>query len=249
MRRLLVIGIGAGDPDHLTLQAVAAMGSVDVFFLLDKGTAPALAAHRDRLIATHGSGSHRVAVVVDAERDRDADAYQAAVQRWHADRADRLADAIDAELGPDAVGGLLVWGDPMLYDSTLRIVDQLLARSPGAFEVEVVPGITSVQALAAAHHVPLHDVGAPVHLTTGRRLADDWDGTSTVVLLDGQQAFTAVEPTDVEILWGAYLGTPDQLLVRGPLAEVADRITTERAAARQRHGWIMDTYLLRRPPR
>jgi len=38
MRRVLVIGIGAGDPDHLTVQAIKALNQVDVFFVMDKGT-------------------------------------------------------------------------------------------------------------------------------------------------------------------------------------------------------------------
>ena len=36
-KRLLLIGIGAGDPEHVTVQAVRAMNEVDVFFVLDKG--------------------------------------------------------------------------------------------------------------------------------------------------------------------------------------------------------------------
>jgi len=50
----------------------------------------------------------------------------------------------------------------------------------------------------------------------------------------------------MRIWWGAYVGTPDEILVSGDLAEVGDRIQELRAAARARKGWIMDTYLLRR---
>ena len=37
MKKLMVIGIGAGNPDYITLQAVKALNRVDVFFLMDKG--------------------------------------------------------------------------------------------------------------------------------------------------------------------------------------------------------------------
>ena len=37
MKRILVIGIGAGDPDYITVQGIAALNRVAVFFLLDKG--------------------------------------------------------------------------------------------------------------------------------------------------------------------------------------------------------------------
>ena len=37
MKKVLVIGIGVGDPDQLTVQAVQAMNRTDVFFVMDKG--------------------------------------------------------------------------------------------------------------------------------------------------------------------------------------------------------------------
>lgn len=67
-----------------------------------------------------------------------------------------------------------------------------------------------------------------------------------MVMLDAQTAFTAHTDQDAHIYWGAYLGTPDELLISGPLAEVSEQIVETRAEARLRKGWIMDTYLLRR---
>ncbi len=39
MKRILIIGIGAGNPDYVTIQAVNALNEVDVFFVMDKGIA------------------------------------------------------------------------------------------------------------------------------------------------------------------------------------------------------------------
>ena len=39
MKKILIIGIGAGDPDYVTMQAVNALNEVDVFFIMDKGPA------------------------------------------------------------------------------------------------------------------------------------------------------------------------------------------------------------------
>ena len=50
----------------------------------------------------------------------------------------------------------------------------------------------------------------------------------------------------MEIYWGAYLGTPDEILIAGKLADVADEIHRRRAEARRANGWIMDTYLMRK---
>ncbi|GAA2658273.1 hypothetical protein GCM10009864_26170 [Streptomyces lunalinharesii] len=151
------------------------------------------------------------------------------------------------ELAAGETGAFLVWGDPALYDSTLGILAEVEARGAVSFAVEVVPGISSVSALAARHHIPLNQVGRPLHITPGRRLPDVCanDDGDIVVMLDAGEAFTQFEADDVWIYWGAYLGTPDELLVAGPVHEVADRIRQLRSEARARHGWIMDTYLLR----
>ncbi|MCI0998119.1 precorrin-6A synthase (deacetylating), partial [Pseudomonas corrugata] len=145
-------------------------------------------------------------------------------------------------------GGFLVWGDPSLYDSTVRILQTLLETGRCIFEFEVIPGITSVQALAAQHKVPLSSIGGALEITTGRRLAASQvgDAASVVVMLDAENAYRQVSDPDTHIYWGAYLGTPDELLIAGRLGDVVDDIERTRKAARLANGWIMDTYLLRK---
>ena len=65
-------------------------------------------------------------------------------------------------------------------------------------------------------------------------------------MLDGHCAFQGLDPAGLHIWWGAYLGMPHQLCISGALAAVGPTILRERAAARALHGWIMDTYLLKR---
>ena len=89
----------------------------------------------------------------------------------------------------------------------------------------------------------------PVTVTTGRRLRDHgWpdDAETLVVMLDGDCSFERLPPEDLTIWWGAYLGMENQILEAGPLAEAGPRIKAARAEARAAHGWIMDTYLLRK---
>ncbi|ADB34096.1 precorrin-6A synthase (deacetylating) [Kribbella flavida DSM 17836] len=245
---ILVIGIGAGDPDHLTLQAVRAIERTDVFFVLDKGEVKQdLVELRTEILRRHATDP-KVVVGRDPDRDRTSTAYVESVDDWRRRRADVCADLIGRELGEDQVGAFLVWGDPSLYDSTLAILDDLQDRTDLRFTVEVVPGISSVSALAAKHRIGLNQVGKPIQVTTGRRLAQSWpDGVDdVVVMLDAQTAFSGHTDQDADIFWGAYLGTPDELLVAGKLSEVAAEIEQVRAEARERKGWIMDTYLLRR---
>jgi precorrin-6A synthase len=248
VRKIYVIGIGAGNPDHLTLQAAKAIGRTDVFFVLDKGEAKeSMIELRRQLMKAYGRPSRRIAEGQDPSRDRTPDDYPGTIADWRHRRSEVTEALIREHLLEDETGAFLVWGDPSLYDSTIAILDEILARGETRFDYEVIPGISSVSALAAKHRIPLNRVGRAFQVTTGRRLAEGWPAgvDDVVVMLDAQQAFTA--HPDAEIYWGAYLGTPDEILRAGKVAEVADEILAVRAEARERHGWIMDTYLLRKP--
>ena len=248
MRKIFVIGIGVGDPDHMTMQAIKALNQVDVFFIPDKGTEKS--ALRDLRVAICKrfieDESYRTIGFDVPQRDASGD-YLGGVDQWHSRLADIYGDMIQRELGESEVGALLVWGDPAIYDSTLRIIERLQA-SGSALEFEVIPGISSVQVLAAKHRIALNRIGESVLLTTGRKLAEGFpdDAGSVVVLLDGMQAFATLTDPNIEIFWGAYLGTEHEILRSGKLAEVRDEIASVRQQARRQHGWIMDIYLLRK---
>jgi precorrin-6A synthase len=155
---------------------------------------------------------------------------------------------IGDELGEDECGAFLVWGDPSLYDSTLRIIDRIIARGTVAFDYEVIPGISAIQALAARHRIELNRIGRSIHITTGRKLAEGLPDTvdDVVVMLDGDCSFKNIDGSDIDIYWGAYLGTQDEILVSGNLRERMQDIEQMRAEAKARKGWVMDTYLLRK---
>ncbi|WKW50037.1 precorrin-6A synthase (deacetylating) [Rhodomicrobium lacus] len=249
MRKILVIGIGAGNPDYLTVQAIEALNRADVFFIPDKGTEKAaLRLFREEVCARFIREPRFREVVVPIPRRAETQDYRANVADWHAAIEASYERLFAEALGPDETGAFLVWGDPAVYDSTLRLLDSLLAKGV-AFEHEVIPGIGAIQALAAQHKIPLNRIAEPVLITTGRRLDEDFPRHpgSVVVMLDGTVSFTRVpEPETVDIYWGAYLGTKDEILVAGRLSEVRGEIERLRAEARERHGWIMDTYLMRR---
>ncbi len=257
-RTIHVIGIGAGSPEHVTAEAAAALAEVDVFLVADKGAA------KDELVAVRraicdrfipADHPYEIVTVPDPKRgpdaDRDRAEYAQGVRDWHAARTDAYVRIIE-DLPAETVVGFLVWGDPAFYDSTIRIVDAIGERIPTA--VRVVPGISAFQTLAAAHGVVLHRVGEPVHVTTGRRLVDEWSRAeaagvalgTVVVMLDGHlhcRELATTHPSTV-IHWGAYVGMPQQELRSGRLADVIDEIVDLRARLRETHGWIMDVYAL-----
>jgi precorrin-6A synthase len=243
---LTLIGIGTGNPDHLTRQAERAINAQDLILIPRKGAGKDDLAGLRRAIceAVITREGVRLAEFDLPTRDPATADYRQRVEDWHDAIAEVWAETIAAHPGAERAG-LLVWGDPSLYDSTLRIA----ARLSPAPRIEVVPGITSLQALTAAHAIPLNEIGAPFQVTTGRRLrAEGWPpGVATVaVMLDGGCAFEVLPGADYDIWWGAYVGMAEEITCAGRLDQVAGRIAEMRAEARAAHGWIMDIYVLRR---
>ena len=243
MITLSLIGIGTGNPDHVTGQAIKALNGADLILIPRKGEAKSDLADLRRQILSQVLSAPVPVAEYDVPQRADQDDYLGAVNDWHDAIAQVWADTIAAQPGARTVA-LMVWGDPSLYDSTLRIA----ARLPGV-AVKVIPGITSLQVLTAAHAIPLNSLAAPVTITTGRQLRDHgWpeDATTLAVMLDKGGAFTTLDPAETHIWWGAYVGMPEECLIHGPLAEVADHILATRTKLRAAHGWIMDIYLLLR---
>jgi precorrin-6A synthase len=247
MLTLTLIGIGCGDPQGLTLRAVRAINAADLILIPRKGEQKSdLAELRRQICAAVLTNSTTRIIEFDLPaRDSDREDYRGGVDDWHDAVAAAWAREIESHPGQATRVALLIWGDPSLYDSSLRIARRLQP----APEIEVIPGVTSIQALCAAHAIPLNEIGQPFLVTTGRRLREGgWpDGVdAVVVMLDGGTAFQSLDPRGLHIWWGAYLGMPDQILLDGPLAEVGARIAQTRAEARARHGWIMDSYIIKR---
>ncbi|MEO7447607.1 MAG: precorrin-6A synthase (deacetylating) [Humibacillus sp.] len=261
INRIRVIGIGMGDPGHVTGEAAGALATVDVFLVADKGE------HKADLVAARQSvcdalippgHAYRLLEVTDPRRgpdaERDAAAYDRGVRDWHAARVDAYAEVIDGLAEDETTVGFLVWGDPAFYDSTIRVVDALVERyaaAGAAVDHDVIPGISAPQLLAARHRIPLNRIGSAIHVTTGRRLLDEYDPSlgDVVVMLDGHLTCAGMAGAypDLELYWGAYLGTADEVLVHGRLGDVIEQVRRVRDEARARHGWVMDTYLLRQP--
>ena len=249
MRRISLIGIGAGNPEYVTMQAVRLLNQVDVVFLVDKGDAKAgLVRVREEICARYidDQGGYRVVEVQDPPRDRAAQQYANAVDDWRKSRAVLFEQAITDNLAEDEHGAFLVWGDPGLYDSTLGVLDHISSSGQLAFSHDVVPGITSIQALTAAHRIPLNRTAEPIQVTTGRLLREGLSGDNVVVMLDAALAAEQLDDPGLMIYWGAYLGTPDEVLISGRVVDVAADIARTKQELRARHGWIMDTYLVRR---
>jgi precorrin-6A synthase len=244
---LSLIGIGCGDPDQLTRAAVRAINAADLILIPRKGDEKSELADLRRTICADAltDGKTRIVEFDLPVRDTSETDYRKGVDDWHDAVAAAWSKEIKRHLGNDGRVALLIWGDPSLYDSSLRIARRLDPLP----DIEVVPAVTSIQALCAAHALPLNEIGEPFLVTTGRRLRENgWPaGVDTlVVMLDGGATFQSLDPAGLNIWWGAYLGMPNEILLAGALAETGPRIVAVRHEARERHGWIMDSYVLKR---
>jgi len=116
-------------------------------------------------------------------------------------------------------------------------------------DYDVLPGISAPQLLAARHRIVLHEVGRPVHVTTGRRLQEAVAaGLDNIVTMlnppPGRLDLTGL--ADWTLWWGANLGAPGERLVSGRLGAVLPEVAAARAAAEAQDGWVMDLFLVRK---
>ena len=252
MSLVYLIGIGPGGPEYLTMQAVETLRKVDVFFILEKEGSgkEALAETRLRILDTYRApGSYRLVTAPSPPRAPAGDDYQGVVADWHERKCALFAGLISDHLAPGETGGVLCWGDPCLYDSSIAIFRTIQQTILPDLQFEIIPGITSAQLLAARHRIMLNTVGEDVLITTARRMEAGScdDHSSAVVMLDSNAAFRRIAPENVDIYWGSSLGSADEVLMSGPLAEIGEAIAETVAREKRRLGWIFDIYLLRRP--
>lgn len=251
MKTLYLIGMGPGGPEYLTIQAIETMKKVDVFFMLEKegrGKDELLRMRHDILERYLGDSGYRVVTATSPERRAEPGGYQETVRVWHDTKRALFERLIAEELADGQCGALLLWGDPSLYDQTVSLIADLVARSAGAVDFAIIPGITSVQVLTARHRIPLNRVGESITITTGRHAehCDPSEIHNAVVMLDYNASFQRFTGQDMDVYWGGYLGTSDEILVSGPVDEVLDDLLRIKSEAKADKGWLMDIYLLRR---
>jgi precorrin-6A synthase len=239
--RIRILGVGMG-PQHVTPEVAEALRSVDYVVAAQKSEDDHLLEARREICRVHGDVP--LVAVPDPQRDRNAPRdYPGAVADWHEARVLAYEQVLTDRRGDVA---FLVWGDPSLYDSTIRVVESIRARGNVSADYDVLPGVSAPQLLAARHRIVLHEVGRPVHVTTGRLLREAIDAglDNIAVMLGARLELTGLE--DWQIWWGANLGTPHEALAAGIVGEVLGEIEQARAAVKASAGWVMDVYLLRK---
>lgn len=220
-RRLIGVGVGPGDPELTTLKAARALAEADVVLV------PAT--------ETSGDGPGRaeaiVAAVAPSARIRRipfsmADRRGVSERRKEAWLTSAAAAIEEFDGGADVVAFATV-GDPSVYSTFSYLAAHIVDERPGT-EVEVIPGITAMQALAAESRTPLvegQEVLALVPVTAGfDRLRDVFALADTVVAYKGgrklPQVVGALREADRSAVLGVNVSMPEQRLVT--VEELAD---------------------------
>ncbi|MDA0264011.1 MAG: precorrin-2 C(20)-methyltransferase [Chloroflexi bacterium] len=149
--RLYGIGVGPGDPELLTIKAQKTLQRVEVicFTQLDDGQESyALGVVRGLLEAVN---PQFLAITIPSDDDTPVDP-----ETWS-----QAAKEISGHLKAGRDVAFITEGDPMLYSEFFHVLESVKEAASG-FEVEVVPGVSSVMAAAASSGMPL--------VTHGQRL-------------------------------------------------------------------------------
>lgn len=135
---LFLVGVGPGDPELMTLKAARIIASASVIAY----PSPAGQSAAYDIAAAH----------VRPDAKRLPIAIPMAVERAPAQAAyDAAAAAIAGHLAAGRDVAYLCEGDPLFYGSAMYLLARLAGRAP----VEIVPGVTSLAAAAAAIARPL----------------------------------------------------------------------------------------------
>jgi len=157
------VGLGPGDPELVTVKAARLIGAADVVAYHSARHGRSIARSIAAAYLRGDQIEEQLVYPVTTETTDHPGGYQAAIEEFYEQAAARLMAHL--EQGRDVV--LLAEGDPLFYSSYMHMHKRISSR----FRTEVVPGITSVSAAAAALAMPLvegNDVLTVLPGTLGR---------------------------------------------------------------------------------
>jgi uroporphyrin-III C-methyltransferase len=220
------VSAGPGDPELLTLKAVARLGAADVVLYDDLASGAVLDHVR--------KGANLVSVGKRAGRPS---AKQEHVSRLLVDYAASGAAVVRLKSGDAGIFG--------------RLEEELEALNAAGIAYEIIPGVTAACAAAAVSAIPLtrRHTARRVQFVTGAdvkgQLPDDlnWaalaDPRAVTALYMGKRTFPALAarliaqgmPPDTPALLAESVGHDDQRLVRTTIARLAEQLAQENVTA------------------
>ena len=220
------VSSGPGDPDLLTLKAVDRLRRADAVLFDDLSSGP---------ILTHAkAGADLIGVGKRAHR---ASPKQQAVSRLLLDYAQQGGHIVRLKSGDGGLFG--------------RLEEELIVLREAGIDYEIIPGVPSAFAAAAAAGIPLTRrlTARRIQFVTGHdasgQLPEDVnlpalaDPTATTVVFMGKRTFSQLQkqlqqlglPPDTPALLAEAVSTPQQTLKRTTIGALADQLETEISAS------------------
>ncbi|MFI5775602.1 precorrin-3B C(17)-methyltransferase [Nocardia sp. NPDC051570] len=163
--KLWGIGLGPGDPELVTVKAARLIGAADVIAFHSARHGRSISRGIAAPYMRTGQLEEHLIYPVTTETTDHPGGYQGAMEQFYEHAAQRLA--VHLEAGRSVA--LLAAGDPLFYSSYMHMHRRLADR----FEAEIVPGITSVSAAAAALGTPLVEGDQVLTILPGTLPADE----------------------------------------------------------------------------
>ena len=220
------VSSGPGDPDLLTLKAVDRLRQADAVLFDDLSSGPILMHAK--------AGADLIAVGKRAHR---ASPKQRAVSRLLVDYAQQGGHVVRLKSGDGGLFG--------------RLEEELIALREVGLDYEIIPGVPSAFAAAAAAGIPLTRrlTARRIQFVTGHdadgQLPKDMnlpalaDPTATTVVFMGKRTFSQLQkqlqqlglPPNTPALLAEAVSTPQQILQRTTIGALADQLETEISAS------------------
>ena len=216
------VSSGPGDPELLTLKAVDRLRRADAVLFDDLSSGP---------ILTHAkAGADLIGV---GKRAHQASPKQQAVSRLLLDYAQQGGHIVRLKSGDGGLFG--------------RLEEELIVLREAGIDYEIIPGVPSAFAAAAAAGIPLTRrlTARRIQFVTGHdasgQLPEDMnlpalaDPTATTVVFMGKRTFSQLQkqlqqlglPPDTPALLAEAVSTPQQALKRTTIGALADQLETE----------------------
>ena len=224
-RTLSGVGVGPGDPDHVTVKALRTLEAADVILVPRTEARAGGVGRAEEIVCAHLPAKTAAIRRIPFSMAEHRGVGQRRASAWEAS----ATTAIEAfEAGAKRVAFATV-GDASVF-STFSYLCDLVSRRVEV-TIEVIPGITAMQAIAATSRTPLvegQEILSLVPWTVGpETLARVCEVSDTVVVYKGGREMTELRAVleaqgrlDEAIL-GTDLGLPSERVV--PLSEVTDR--------------------------
>ena len=182
--RLYGVGVGPGDPELLTLRAYHVLSRASVIFVPAKTEQSESIARSIIGNLVPGIEPKITGIILPMLRDKEQ-----LKEYWH-----QAANTIWQHLDKGEDCAFVNVGDPFLYGTFIHILETLKKSHP-EIEVEVVPGISSINAAAARTVVPLASDDDNVAIISGNReeklIKETLENFDTVVFIKINNVFAS----------------------------------------------------------